>query len=620
MKGISRYIFFVALIFVPLVLLDSCANIVKPTGGPKDSEGPEVDTVYPANKSLNFTGDKIVIHFNEFLKMGSYAQEVFISPIPQVRPDIYVKNKKLIIKFNEELLENTTYVITISTEVKDFNEGNKMDEPFVYAFSTGSVLDSMGFGGSVEDPWTGRPPQDMVLLLFPEDSVPDDSIFGKTPLYVTQPNENGYYNFQFIRPGKYRVYGVQDVDKNFGYNQVTEKIALAKDPRVDLGDTTAVEPVKLFLFSPDDKAPEYRSARWISDQQLRVTFSEKIKESYDEKEPEFYLSDTSGGNVVEAADWQYVEGEEQSIYLFMPVARQDSQYYSLQILYMMDSLGNLADTTARLRPDAISRNAAKKLFAEPKVDQQKLNIQLQANRRFALDQNDTLIQLLDSSKKVLPLTWTADLFTLMIDPEEWPQKGIPHTLLVKPGMRFMDGTVSDSLFEFTLQFPDISNLSTLSGKIIPDSTSPEERYVMLLLKKGKKKEIVRRVRDSINFKLTGLEPGKYSIMFIGDRDGNGYWSPGSLHPYTLPELIYEDPKELDIKANWEFEEYNVFAQKRAAKKAGRGSKIGAAALPNDSLPPRPGRGRFGRDSLSRDSIPPPPPHDHDHDDHDHDDD
>lgn len=611
MKGTARHIFYTILIFVPLVFLGSCANIVKPTGGPKDTEGPVVDTVYPANKTLNFNGDKIEIHFNEFLKMGSYSNEVFISPIPNERPSIYVKNKKLIIKFNEELLENTTYVITVSTEIKDYNESNKMDQPFVYAFSTGEVLDSMRFSGTVEDPWTGANPKDMVLLLFPEDSVPDDSIFGRTPLYVTQPNESGYFDFQFIRPGKFRVYGVQDVDKNFKYNQITEKIALCADPKIDLTDTIVPDPVKLLMFTPDNKAPEFRSARWITDQQIKITFSEKIKKAYDQKEPEFYLSDTLGNNVVEAADWQYVEGEEQSVYLFSPT-KQDSQFYSLQILYMMDSLGNLGDTLTQLRPNSIKEKNLNSLFAEPKVSTLKLNLEIQANRCFALEQVDTLVQLLDSSGTEIPLNWTAELFTLKLNPDSWPAKGIPHTLRLKPGFQFLDGYVSDSLFEYKVDFPDISNLSTLSGRIVADSADTNQRFVMLLEKRGQKSKIVRRLQDSITFKLSGLEPGKYSIKFIGDRDGNGYWTPGSLHPYTLPELIYVDPKELEIKANWEFEEYNVFPKKRE-KGGGRKSKIGAGkAIPDSLVPPNLERRRpGGNDSLPPPDgdRPPPPPED-----------
>ena len=84
-----------------VVFVHSCANIVKPNGGDKDTEGPVVIGVIPAPSSLNFSEDEVVFYFDEFLKPGNYAKEIFISPVPQETPRIKVKNKKVFVRFME---------------------------------------------------------------------------------------------------------------------------------------------------------------------------------------------------------------------------------------------------------------------------------------------------------------------------------------------------------------------------------------------------------------------------------------------------------------------------------------------------------------------------------------
>ena len=119
------------------ISLWSCANIGRPSGGDKDSEGPEVIGVLPYPGTLFFNYKEIVFHFDEFLKPGSYKDEIFISPVPTVDPEVIVKNKTLTIKFLAPLRDNTTYVVSLGTGIIDFNEGNKMEKSYTYAFSTG---------------------------------------------------------------------------------------------------------------------------------------------------------------------------------------------------------------------------------------------------------------------------------------------------------------------------------------------------------------------------------------------------------------------------------------------------------------------------------------------------
>ncbi|HEX2898763.1 MAG TPA: Ig-like domain-containing protein, partial [Bacteroidia bacterium] len=183
----------------------SCANIGRPNGGEKDSEGPEVIGVVPYPGTLNFSSDEVVFYFDEFLKPGNYRKEIFISPVPSEDPEIIIKNKTLKIKFKAPLRDSTTYVVTLGTGIVDFNEGNKMTKGYTYAVSTGSVLDSLKFSGSVNDMWTGAGEKEMKVMLFPADELEGNDIKDKRPEYVAVTDNDGRFDFQFLAPGSYKI-------------------------------------------------------------------------------------------------------------------------------------------------------------------------------------------------------------------------------------------------------------------------------------------------------------------------------------------------------------------------------------------------------------------------------
>ena len=70
-------------------------------------------------------------------------------------------------------------------------------------------------------------------------------------------------------------------------------------------------------------------------------------------------------------------------------------------------------------------------------------------------------------------------------------------------------------------------------------------------------EIVREY-DSItsdgvyNFEL--IRPGKYIFRMIKDKNGNKIWDTGNYLQKVQPEDVYYSNFELDIRANWDFNE------------------------------------------------------------------
>ena len=67
------------------------------------------------------------------------------------------------------------------------------------------------------------------------------------------------------------------------------------------------------------------------------------------------------------------------------------------------------------------------------------------------------------------------------------------------------------------------------------------------------KEYNNITNDGIyNFEL--IPPGKYLFRMIKDDNGNKIWDTGNYLQKIQPEDVYYFSNELDIRANWDFNE------------------------------------------------------------------
>lgn len=574
-----------------LVALSACAHIVKPTGGPKDSEGPQVIGAIPPPRVLNYHGDEVVIYFDEFIKPGAYGKEVFISPVQPVEPSVIVKNKRITIRFNAPLRDSTTYVVNFGTGIKDFNEGNKMDKPYTYAFSTGNQLDTMSISGKVIFPWEGTGEVEMKVLAFLADEIEDNNIFDKKPFYATETDKEGNFVIEYLREAPYKVYAVRDADNNFMYSSKRERIAIAAEPLVNLSDSADQErELVLYSYTEDKEAPGVKSVRWSNDFTIRAEFSEQIRPRFDSLSLKVTVIDSASGDEKPVVLYRFPYESTGGIVLQSPFPRDRS--LNVRFEYLMDTLGTFTDTTLVLAKEQLSKTD-KGLFFETPIIENGTN-EMQVHSLFPLpvsvDSNQVFIT--DSTGEKLPLETLTDGYILRIFPDTTALvPGIPYTLHLDSTISLPNGGLMDTTLRFTIAFNNPSDFGSISGEIVADSINPGTQYVMLLIQQQQKKSAskVRRVIGPGKFSFENLLPGKYYIRLIKDDDRNGYLSPGSLSPYFLPEKVIVDPKTVEIKANWAVEGYNVFpydAPKKSAKldRTSRGDGENNPDTPQENAP------------------------------------
>ena len=202
-------------IFIYLLLLSSCANIVAPTGGEKDTDSPEM-----LNKSiLEKEGiTNIDFTFNEYIQLNKWEEYFYISPPIEKRIQKKIKGKMLTLTIEDTLAKNTTYNIVLNNCIKDNNEGNIVDT-LNFIFSTSDKIDSLTLSGQLKDAYTLNAVENAWIMLFVNNRV-DSIIFKEKPNYIAKTNENGDFHFPNLNSKNYTIVSLTDFD--FIYNEEEE--------------------------------------------------------------------------------------------------------------------------------------------------------------------------------------------------------------------------------------------------------------------------------------------------------------------------------------------------------------------------------------------------------------
>ena len=139
MRNVTIFIASCCLICMLSVLGSGCAQIVAPTGGPRDTLPPNLLAAIPPNGTLNFKGNRITLSYDEYVQVDAkLQQELLVSPTPKINPNISYKLKTVTIKIRDTLQPNTTYRFDLGNSIQDINENNPVKN-FSYVFSTGAL-------------------------------------------------------------------------------------------------------------------------------------------------------------------------------------------------------------------------------------------------------------------------------------------------------------------------------------------------------------------------------------------------------------------------------------------------------------------------------------------------
>ena len=279
MKRIS-WVAFILKTLVAVYLVNSlmaCANIVPPSGGPRDSIPPYKIAAKPKDSATNARPKEIWIGFNEYINTTSVQENLIVSPSLKNTPLVESKLNTLRIRLNDSLAANTTYRIQFGTAIRDVNEGN-IAQNFSYVFSTGDHIDSGRIQGTVKLAETGRVDSSLLVVLQPIGN--DTAIFKSRPLYYTKINGKGVFAFDFLPYKQFNIFVVPN-DYTKKYDDSTKLFAFNETPVVANREKDSI---RLFAFQAFPKAEKKKSIATNNKQVKRNTASLRYIKNLDGSE------------------------------------------------------------------------------------------------------------------------------------------------------------------------------------------------------------------------------------------------------------------------------------------------------------------------------------------------
>jgi hypothetical protein len=220
----------------------SCANIVPPSGGPRDSLPPVLIKSDPGDSSKNFRGNRLVFTFDDYVEVQDIFNELIVSPVPVVNPIVEYRLNTVTVRLKDSLMPNTTYSFNFGNAIKDVNEGNVLRN-FTYTISTGSYFDSLEVSGQVILAESGRVDTSMIVMLY--SSTLDSAVVTDKPTYITKLNGRGNFRFKNLPPRTYRLYALKD-DGSRRYLNDKQTFAFASEPVTPSKVST---PVTLYAYT-----------------------------------------------------------------------------------------------------------------------------------------------------------------------------------------------------------------------------------------------------------------------------------------------------------------------------------------------------------------------------------
>jgi len=262
-------LFFIVISIVEIqLLMQGCAQVEFPTGGARDTIPPVLVNSNPKQPAVNFTGNRIILYFNEYVQLSEVQQNLLVSPTPQRNPYIDSKLRTVTIRLRDTLEPNTTYTINLGNSIRDINENNIVKD-FRYVFSTGPAIDSLSFSGKVQVAETGKADSTIIVLLYR--NLADSAVFKQKPKYIARLDGSGNFSFQNLSGGEYKIYALKDGDGGRTYNSKTELFAFS-DNSVIIDNKTV--PVILYAYAEEKDRPKATPAEKVLKYTTKVTGQE----------------------------------------------------------------------------------------------------------------------------------------------------------------------------------------------------------------------------------------------------------------------------------------------------------------------------------------------------------
>ncbi len=529
-----------------------CASRGRPGGGPIDKIPPEITATFPQPDSLNITNlQNIEIQFSERMDEASVANSIFISP-PLDYEASWSGGDEVSLELKTELDIDRTYLITIGTGAMDARK-NKMKNSFQLAFSTGANLDRGQFSGQIY----GIEAKDNFYIYAYQIDDPDslDPTINRAD-FLTQPSEDGRFSMQYLPLTSYRVFVIEDQNKNLQLDGNSERVGIPfRDVHLDTLKP-AEENLNFKTSQLDTLPPALTSARAVFNNRVLLRFSEPVIVPQ-----QIEILDTLSLDTLSIRS-KFINSENPSQIYAITELQTIGMGYRVVVHQLQDLNRNGSDQlqsvdfTAAENPDTTRFEL---LSITPRDSALKVKYPARIEIKFSAPVDTNSLQsafsCFDGQMDTITGSWQFEDLTncyFLPSPEFLPDQQYYYYLSLGDIRSVADTVLQDSLIQHTFFMISSDEFGSLSGVSKIDDQFISRGYIEVFPLTGNKEPKLFRINSNKTFLAEWLSAGQYQVGGYIDLDENQQYSHGSLFPFKYAEPVFIRPDTFKIRKRWEF--------------------------------------------------------------------
>ena len=538
--------------YIVILLFWGCANMLAPTGGPADETPPVVVKSEPSNNQINYTKKEIRFTFDEYVSVDNFASELIVSPPLKHKPEFVLSKKSVIVTWTDTLRENTTYTFNLGNSIKDANEGNVLENLSI-SFSTGPDIDSALYSGKIIT-IDKQEPLKSAFVYLTDTEFTDSTFFPVQAKYLTKTNKEGFFKFQGVKPGKYKVYFLEDKNTNnkpdmgeyvgFSDTQITIQYPpqKAEPDTIQEQDTlkqTEQDSLKKAPL-PIDKQAVFTAFPYYPNQNRYVQKANATSSSYVAMffQPNVSLKKVWVSSEEKDSLYSFVLGDT----LFAQVGESKDQ-----LLKVKNSEGEILFESDTIK--MLNKPSPLKLFSPIKSLTYLYDSVFHIKSNVTLQKIDTSkIVVMEDTVVIIPtISWSTNELTLTYN---WEESKVYQITLKDSAIGYQDSLFNrNQVFRHSIE--DKKALSTYEVKINRKDSTFKNIPLLVKINFNQESQIFEMTSSQEILFLPFLKAGNYTFTIYGDTNQNGIWDTGNISTFIQAEPIFKLSAPLEVKEGWD---------------------------------------------------------------------
>ena len=198
------------LLIIAIIILNNCASVRNPEGGPVDEIPPTLISTNPQILTSITPKQKVTIRFSEYLKESSIKNSIQVYPMDGEKIKYEFRGDKIDVMLPKNLNNEMTYIIMFDTGLLD-EHSIPIKHDISIPFTMSSEFDTSKIEGHVYGDF------DNSTILLWRGNLDRATMLDINPDYIANTNDANKFTFNYLPEEKFSVLAVQQYGSNIDY-------------------------------------------------------------------------------------------------------------------------------------------------------------------------------------------------------------------------------------------------------------------------------------------------------------------------------------------------------------------------------------------------------------------